>query len=74
MLAAENDGTVIEAVFGLSTDPAGTPLGRIDDSATERLGIEAITTLAIRPDRYIGLRRDGTDGAAVANYVASLTT
>jgi 2-polyprenyl-6-methoxyphenol hydroxylase-like FAD-dependent oxidoreductase len=64
---------VVEAVFGFSTRPGGSTVGRIDQGATERLGIDGVTVLAIRPDRYVGLRHDGTEPEAVERYVESLT-
>ena len=40
-----------------------------------QLGVEGLTVLVVRPDRYIGMRRDGadTDGTAyLTDYVATL--
>jgi hypothetical protein len=46
-------------VLGLSTRVEGAPLGRIDASVADQLGIDGVTLLAVRPDRYVGLRHDG---------------
>jgi hypothetical protein len=37
-----------------------------------QLGIVDVTVLAIRPDRYIGLRDDSGDPGAVAAYLSEL--
>jgi hypothetical protein len=35
--------------------------------------VKGVTLLAVRPDRYVGLRHDGGDPAAVQQYLAALT-
>jgi 2-polyprenyl-6-methoxyphenol hydroxylase-like FAD-dependent oxidoreductase len=64
---------IVEAAFGFSAQSGGTGVGRIDAKVAERLGIAGLTVLAIRPDRYVGLRHDGGDARAVERYVESLT-
>jgi 2-polyprenyl-6-methoxyphenol hydroxylase-like FAD-dependent oxidoreductase len=62
----------IDAVLGFSSQPDGGSIGRIDESVTDQLGVVGVTTIAIRPDRYVGLRHDGTDYQALARYFESL--
>ena len=71
--ATYGGSTIVSAVFGFSTRPDGGAVGRIDADVAERLGIDGVTVLAIRPDRYIGLRYDGIEPEAVAHYFESLT-
>jgi len=63
-LAADFDGSpVVEAVVGR----------RLDAAVAEQLAIDGVTVLAVRPDRFVGLRHDGGDPRAVRDYVAKLT-
>jgi hypothetical protein len=42
-----------------------------------QLGVEDITVLVVRPDRFIGMRRDGTGTAGdeyLTDYVATLSS
>jgi 2-polyprenyl-6-methoxyphenol hydroxylase-like FAD-dependent oxidoreductase len=72
-LEAEAGGSpVLDAVLGFTTRPGAGAVGRIDESVADLLGIGAIAVLAIRPDRYIGLRIDGTDREPVGRYLESL--
>jgi hypothetical protein len=63
---------VVGAVLGLGTDAGDTRLGRIDPSVVDRLGIDGVTILAVRPDRYLGFRHDGGDPRAVEDYLEAL--
>ena len=73
-LEAEHRGSAtVEAVFGFSTHPNRDAIGRIDEVVAERAGIHGVTLLAIRPDRYVGMRHDGADSDAVTRYVESVT-
>ncbi len=67
-------GPVVDAVVGLSTRPGGAPVGRIDESVAAQLGVVDLTVLAVRPDRYIGLRDDSGDPRAVENYLSGLVS
>ncbi len=64
--------TPIDAVLGFGTQPDGDAIGRLDEAVTAQLGVAGVTTLAVRPDRYIGLRHDGTDHRALATYLEAL--
>ena len=64
-------GAVVDAVVGLSTRPSGSRVGRIDESVAAQLGVSGVTVLAIRPDRYIGLRDDSGDPRAVDAYLSA---
>jgi hypothetical protein len=39
----------------------------------EQVGVDGVTVLAIRPDRYVGLRAHSADARAVRAYVEALT-
>jgi hypothetical protein len=45
----------------------------MEESVADQLDIEEMTVLAVRPDRYIGFRHDGTDTQAVGRYLDGLT-
>jgi hypothetical protein len=47
-------------------------VGRIDESVAAQLGVVGVTVLAVRPDRYIGLRDDSGDPGAVEAYLNGL--
>jgi 2-polyprenyl-6-methoxyphenol hydroxylase-like FAD-dependent oxidoreductase len=57
------DSPVIEAVVGLP----------LSSAVAEQLGVDGVTVLAVRPDRYVGLRDDNEDAGAVRSYVEALT-
>ncbi len=63
---------VVGAVLGLGTEEAAGRIGHIDASVAGQLAIEGVTILAIRPDRYVGLRHDGGDPDAVRGYLDAL--
>jgi 2-polyprenyl-6-methoxyphenol hydroxylase-like FAD-dependent oxidoreductase len=67
-------GGVVEAVVGLSTGGGDPRLGRMDASTAADLGVAGLTVLAVRPDRYIGLRDDDGDAEAVRAYLGSLVS
>ena len=69
---AHRDSRVVDAVVGLAPEPGDTGLRRIDRSALQRIGVKGVTLLAVRPDRYVGLRHDGGDPAAVQQYLVAL--
>jgi 2-polyprenyl-6-methoxyphenol hydroxylase-like FAD-dependent oxidoreductase len=64
-LVAELEGDVdssVEAVVGVS----------IDESLAAQLGVTELTVLAVRPDRYIGLRDDSGAAGPVRDYLNGL--
>jgi len=65
-------GAAVVAVVGLCTRPGGPQVGRIDESVSAQLGVVGVTVLAVRPDRYIGLRDDAGDPRAVEAYLEAL--
>jgi 2-polyprenyl-6-methoxyphenol hydroxylase-like FAD-dependent oxidoreductase len=71
---AHRGSPVIDAVIGLCTRPMGPRIGRIDESVADRLGIDGVTILAVRPDRFVGFRHDGMDTRAVEAYLAAFTS
>jgi hypothetical protein len=62
----------VDAVVGLGIRPDGPAVGRIDESLAAALGITGVTVLAVRPDRYVGLRDDSGDPRAVDDYLEAL--
>jgi 2-polyprenyl-6-methoxyphenol hydroxylase-like FAD-dependent oxidoreductase len=60
---------VIDVVLGFCAATAGQGVGRIDGTVARQLGVEALTIVAVRPDRYIGFRHDGKDPGALAQYL-----
>ena len=68
----ERSGAAIDAIVGLCTRPDGPTVGRIDESVAVQLGAGGVTVLAVRPDRYVGLRDDGGDPRAVEAYLNAL--
>jgi 2-polyprenyl-6-methoxyphenol hydroxylase-like FAD-dependent oxidoreductase len=65
---------VVDAVVGLSTRPGGPQVGRMDESVAAQLGVVDLTVLAVRPDRYIGLRDDSGDPGVVTAYLDVLVS
>jgi hypothetical protein len=67
-------GATAEAVVGLSRHLRVPLVGWLDESVAERLGVVDVTVLAVRPDRYVGLRDDRGDPDAVAAYLDELVS
>jgi 2-polyprenyl-6-methoxyphenol hydroxylase-like FAD-dependent oxidoreductase len=65
-------GGALEAVVGLATAAGDPRLGRMDEPVAAALGVDGVTVLAVRPDRYIGLRDDRGDASAVRAYLSAL--
>jgi 2-polyprenyl-6-methoxyphenol hydroxylase-like FAD-dependent oxidoreductase len=63
------DSPVIDVVLGFSAGTAGPGIGRIDGTVARQLGVDDLTVLAVRPDRYIGFRHDGKDPGALVEYL-----
>jgi hypothetical protein len=64
---------IVDAVVGLCTTPGGAhPTGELPMSVAARLDITGVTVLAVRPDRYVGLRDDSGDGELVDAYLGNL--
>ena len=59
---------LFDAVFALATAPDQAPVGTIHPEAARALGVERLAVLAIRPDRHIGLIREGGSLADVEAY------
>jgi 2-polyprenyl-6-methoxyphenol hydroxylase-like FAD-dependent oxidoreductase len=47
-------------------------VGTTDEAVAAQLGVVDVTILAVRPDRYVGLRDDRGDPRVVARYLAGL--
>lgn len=63
-----------ETVSLTSAADGAAVTGRLESAA---LGVDAIAVLRIRPDRYIGGRRDGGDtagDASLTDYFATLSS
>jgi 2-polyprenyl-6-methoxyphenol hydroxylase-like FAD-dependent oxidoreductase len=65
---------VIGAVIGLCAEPADQRIGRIDAAAADELGVDGMTILAVRPDRFVGFRHDGGDLAQLGGYLDAFTS
>jgi hypothetical protein len=77
-VATVTDNPFVEAAYGFVVGDAGDRpgVGTMPAEAAGQLGVEDLTVLVIRPDRYIGMRRDGADVDAardLAEYVATLS-
>jgi 2-polyprenyl-6-methoxyphenol hydroxylase-like FAD-dependent oxidoreductase len=70
--AAASEWTPVDAAFGFTVDEAGGRLGRIEAATAAQLEVAGVTLLAVRPDRYIGLRQDEPDVAALTGYLDTL--
>jgi 2-polyprenyl-6-methoxyphenol hydroxylase-like FAD-dependent oxidoreductase len=78
-LESVKDGEFVDAAYAFVVGDghagADPRVGTIAAETAAQLGVDGITVLVVRPDRYIGLRRDGadTDGTAyLTDYVATL--
>lgn len=73
---------IVDAAYGFVVDGAAADaevvgVGTMSAETATRLEVSDLTVLAVRPDRYVGLRWDGADAtgaAAVREYVECLTT
>ena len=80
-LESAADPEFVDAAYGFvveeeseTTDPT---VGTMTAETAAQLGVETITVLAVRPDRYIGMRRDGADTAGdgyLTDYLATLSS
>jgi 2-polyprenyl-6-methoxyphenol hydroxylase-like FAD-dependent oxidoreductase len=62
---------LFEAVFAFSTNPEfPAQTGYLEPSVADRLGLQQITLLALRPDGYIGLRSEHDHLNALERYRA----
>jgi hypothetical protein len=64
---------LFDAAFALATAPDQAPVGTIHPEAARALGVESLAVLAIRPDRHVGLIREGGSLADVEAYAALVT-
>ena len=78
-LESVRDGEFVDAAYGFVVgdghEGADPRVGTMAAETAAQLGVEGLTVLVVRPDRYIGMRRDGadTDGTAyLTDYVATL--
>ncbi len=70
---AHGESPMVDAVLGFAVAVGAEGVGRIGDDVAHQLGIDGVTVLAVRPDRYVGLRHEGADPEPVARYFESLT-
>lgn len=64
---------LFDAAFALATAPGEAPVGTIHLQAAAALGIESLAVLAVRPDRHLGLIREGGSIDDVEAYASLLT-
>lgn len=58
----------VDAVIGLA--PGGVNgVGDITEATLDLLGVERLTVLVVRPDRFVAFRSDGVDLRALASYL-----
>ena len=67
------DSPLVSAIAGLTTRGGDPRIGRMAESVAEQLGVRGVTVLAVRPDRYVGLRHDGADPGAVGRYLEAVS-
>ena len=67
------DSPLVSAIAGLTTRGGDPRIGRMAVSVAEQLGVRGVTVLAVRPDRYVGLRHDGADPGAVGRYLEAVS-
>jgi hypothetical protein len=63
---------VVGAVYAFCVRPGASDIGVMDAAVADQLGVDDITTLGVRPDRYVGFRHDGRDPAAFQVYLDAL--
>lgn len=63
---------MVDAVQGFHVGDAAADVGHMDLAVAEQLGVTGVTVLAIRPDRYVGLRQEGVDPIALESYLDCL--
>ncbi len=59
---------LFDAAFALATAPDQAPVGTIHPEAAAALGVKSLAVLAIRPDRHVGLIKEGATLADVEAY------
>jgi FAD binding domain len=64
----------ISAVVGLCVAPEQQVIGRIDGAVADLLGVDWLTVLAVRPDRFVGFRHDGGAVAPLVQYFQAFTS
>jgi hypothetical protein len=64
---------LFDAAFALATAPDQAPVGTIHPDAARALGVRSLAVLAIRPDRHVGLIREGGSLADVEAYARLVT-
>ena len=67
------DAPAFSAVVGFCVAPALPGVGRIDEAVADQLGVDGLTMLAVRPDRFVGLRHDGEALAPLVRYFEAFT-
>jgi len=76
-IATVAENPFVEAAYGFVVGDSDDPrVGTMPAETAGELGVTDLTVLAIRPDRFIGMRRDGSDvdGAEdLADYLATLS-
>jgi hypothetical protein len=66
---------LVDATIVLATSPEGHDAwARLDASAAERLGVDGITPLLIRPDGHVGLPAEDDHLEALAAYQAPVAS
>jgi hypothetical protein len=70
-------GFVVGEDYETDQETADPRIGTTAAETAAQLGVESITVLAVRPDRFIGMRRDGADTSGdgyLTDYFATLSS
>jgi 2-polyprenyl-6-methoxyphenol hydroxylase-like FAD-dependent oxidoreductase len=68
-----SDSNLFDELVAVGTQPdLPAQIGRFEPAASDLLGVDEVTLLALRPDGYIGLRADRDHLAALERYRALL--
>jgi hypothetical protein len=80
-LESKADPELVDAAYGFvvggEEETADPRVGTMVAETAAQLGVDDVTVLAVRPDRFIGMRRDGTGTAGdeyLTDYFATLSS
>lgn len=71
---------IVDGIVGLSVHAGGADdtrsaaVGTLDAAVADQLGVADVTVLAVRPDRYVGLRDDRGDLATIEAWLDGLVS
>jgi 2-polyprenyl-6-methoxyphenol hydroxylase-like FAD-dependent oxidoreductase len=65
---------LVDAVVGLAASDIAPGVGSVPTHVLDTLGVGTVTTLVVRPDRFVGCRVDGTDTSLVPEHLARIAS